>query len=315
MSAGRQPYLDRRGRSARASIEEIGDAPPSSTHARCSGAARAVGAHPAELHRGRGATGAPLPSQPRAAVGRGGAALLAAPAARAAPLALDRQPVRLRLPLPLRHGARPRRPGLPDPAGAGPAAPAADPVARGTRAAVRRGLPPQGAHLPEPGLRHGAAAVGAVPAADGRHRRPGRSHVPARAPGQGRAGPLRAAGRGRAAAAAVVAATRAAPAVAVRGLAGWGRARGGPQRPEVVLPGARGRGHRQARRHPHAASLLRHAPAGGGCGPLQPVAVAGPPAREHDDALPASGAPDLPEGARSEPLALLDALAAPQLRH
>ena len=82
-------------------------------------------------------------------------------------LALQRQPVRLRVPLPVRHRARAGRPGVPDPAGAAPQRLpeilSREEIARLFAVRAR----PAGAHLPDAGLRHRAAPVGAVPPARG----------------------------------------------------------------------------------------------------------------------------------------------------
>jgi integrase/recombinase XerD len=107
-------------------------------------------------------SGPALQAQSRRAQRRGGAGLSPAPAARAPALALHGQPVRLRVPVPVRHRARIGRRGVPHPAGHRAAAAARDPLARGDRAAVCRDHPTRAAHLPDAGLRHGPAPVGAV---------------------------------------------------------------------------------------------------------------------------------------------------------
>ena len=156
---------------------------------------RQGGTYPGGLHWRGVRPGAPLPPQPGRPDGARRAALLAAPAARAASCALQRQPVQLRVSFPLRPRARAGRPDLPDPAGTGPAAVARDPLAPGARVPVCRGLPPEGQNVPDAGLRQRTAPVGAVPTARRAHRQPRRPHVhPCRAR-QGGEGPLRAAGR------------------------------------------------------------------------------------------------------------------------
>src|SRR5690606_22510351 len=78
----------------------------STTHARRAGAARHGTSHARVLHRRGIAPGPALQAQPRYAQRRAGAGVPAAPAARSPALALDGEPVRLRISLPLRHRAR-----------------------------------------------------------------------------------------------------------------------------------------------------------------------------------------------------------------
>ena len=87
-------------------------------------------------------------------------------------------------------------------------------------------------------------------------------------------------------------------------------------RAALVPRGVRARGHHQARRHPHAATRLRDAPARSRLRPVQPAAVARPPPGQHHPRYLHLTRPEVPEGAKRAPLSLLAALPplAPSLR-
>ena len=138
-------------------------------------------------------------------------AVPAAPAARAQARAREHQPVRLRVSLPLRHRAGPGRPDLPDPAGPGAAAAARDPLARRNRAAVRRRAARESRTYLMLAYGTGLRLSELCALQVGRHRQRRRPALHPRARRQGGEGPLRSAGRRRPRDAAALVALRQAP--------------------------------------------------------------------------------------------------------